>query len=297
MAFVGSGLVHAMIILALSRIPLPGRQVTTAVEVSPAVPSEATEPPRRVFLPPLHREGSPPTPVPPPSLPRGRDRVSIGGPTALRSRDPLVLERDRDITKEVPKGTPDARPEGRGPGSGATPREAIPEPPAPGSGPEVSGLPLPAAPTGRERPGPERAPGDRTIVGALRRLEERLEKGDGGTVGVPTGTGQRFGSFHYDPQGADFTAWINQFKNEVYRNWIVPQSALLGARGHVDVAFVVRRDGTVESLVIAKSSGVAALDRAAANAIRSSRLPPLPADYRPDRFPIEVTFFYNEAHS
>ncbi|HET7746221.1 MAG TPA: energy transducer TonB [Vicinamibacteria bacterium] len=281
-----------MILLALNRIPAPARQVSTAVPVSPAAPAEAADPPRRVFLP---RPEALATPAPP--RPEAKDRISIGGPSPLRSREPLVLERERDITREVPRGTPDSQGlEGRQPGAAAAPAEAVPSAEAaPEAAPEA--LRLPPAPGGRDRSGPEPAPADRTIGGALRRLEDRLKGGDGGTLGAPTGTGQRFGSFHFDPQGADFTAWINQFKNEVYRNWIVPQSALLGAKGHVDIAFVVRRDGSLDSLVIAKSSGMPALDRAAANAILSSRLPPLPADYRPDRFPIEVTFFYNEAHS
>src|SRR5207249_12065337 len=51
-------------------------------------------------------------------------------------------------------------------------------------------------------------------------------------------------------------------KNEVYRNWIVPQAALLGFRGHVDLEFTVERDGTLTDLKMLKSSGTPALDRA-----------------------------------
>ena len=66
-----------------------------------------------------------------------------------------------------------------------------------------------------------------------------------GPRGVESGTGQQMGPLFFDPQGADFTAWINHFKNEVYRNWIVPPSVALGARGHVDLEFRVERDGRV----------------------------------------------------
>ena len=42
-------------------------------------------------------------------------------------------------------------------------------------------------------------------------------------LGLPTGTGHNMGGLMFDPQGADFTVWVNRFKNEVYRNWIVPE--------------------------------------------------------------------------
>jgi TonB family protein len=101
------------------------------------------------------------------------------------------------------------------------------------------------------------------------------------------------GPLFFDPAGADFTAWINHFKNEVYRNWIVPQSVLFGAvRGHVDFEFTVERDGTLAEVRLLKSSGTAALDRAAANALSGARLLALPSDYRPARVTMQISFFY-----
>lgn len=102
------------------------------------------------------------------------------------------------------------------------------------------------------------------------------------------------GPLFFDPEGADFTAWVNQFKNEVYRNWLVPESALLGFRGHVDIDFHVERDGRMRDLRVVKSSGTPSLDRAAVNALMASRLLPLPADYGPPRIAMQVSFFYNE---
>ena len=86
-------------------------------------------------------------------------------------------------------------------------------------------------------------------------------------LGLPTGTGQNQAGLYFDPQGADFTLWINTFKNEVYRNWIVPQAALFGFRGHVDFEFTVERDGSMSALRMLKSSGTTSLDRAAQNAL------------------------------
>jgi hypothetical protein len=48
------------------------------------------------------------------------------------------------------------------------------------------------------------------------------------------GPGNGFG-LHFDPKGADFTAWVMHMRYEVYRNWIMPKTALLGVRGHVDI--------------------------------------------------------------
>ena len=55
----------------------------------------------------------------------------------------------------------------------------------------------------------------------------------------------------------------------------------MGFRGHVDIEFTVERDGAVSEVRLLKSSGTPALDRAAQNALPSSRLLPLPADYAP----------------
>jgi protein TonB len=115
-------------------------------------------------------------------------------------------------------------------------------------------------------------------------------------MGLPTGTGQALSGLYFDPQGADFTLWINTFKNEVYRNWIPPQAALFGtARGHVDFQFTVERNGSMSALRMLKSSGTASLDKAAQFALTSSTFLPLPDDYGPPRVTMQVTFFYNEA--
>jgi TonB family protein len=140
----------------------------------------------------------------------------------------------------------------------------------------------------RGRPGPLGP----SIEGAVRDLERKLAQDQ--QRGIPTGTGANVGGLYFDPQGADFTLWINRFKNEVYRNWIMPQPALMGFRGHVDFEFVVERDGTMSAIRMLRSSGTPAMDRAAQNALVGSRFLPLPSDYGPPRVTITVTFYYNE---
>jgi protein TonB len=214
-----------------------------------------------------------PRTVPTPPPPTRKDRISIGGPSDAR-QEKLILRRDEELT--IPKGT------------------------ATGAPPEASpALPMPPASTASARTEP-REPGEgapappgaeRSIASSLRSLERRLQ--DSGPRGLPTGAGQQMGPLFFDPQGADFTAWMNHFKNEVYRNWIVPQPALLGFRGHVDIEFVVERNGSISGLKIMKSTGTPALDRAAQNALLGSRLLPLPADFGPARITMQGGFYYN----
>jgi TonB family protein len=149
-------------------------------------------------------------------------------------------------------------------------------------------------PSGQEGTRP-RAAGSPSIASSLRNLEQRLQvDGSEGRRGLSSGTVQQMGPLAFDPQGADFTLWINHFKNEVYRNWIVPQPAVFGMRGHVDLEFFVERDGTLRDLRLLKSSGTPALDRAAQNALLGSRFLPLPSDFGPERVQMQVTFYYNE---
>jgi protein TonB len=242
-----------------------------------------------------------PTPPPAPPLAQKKDRISVGPPSDLRAKGPMILRREDDLT-QVPKGQPTA------PTTPVPPAAATPAPPAQvaekGGGaterPGSEGLRLPpglfGGQTARGDEGSRARPGTLgpSIAGAVEGVTRRLERD--AQLGLPTGTGQNLGGLYFDPRGADFTLWVNTFKNEVYRNWIVPQAALFGAaRGHVDFEFVVERDGSMSALRLLKSSGTASLDRAAQNALTSSRWLPLPDDYGPSRVTMQVTFFYNEA--
>jgi protein TonB len=258
----------------------------------------------RRLLPPERRRPAPPAPTPVPTPPTSRkDRISIGPPSEIRQKGPLILRREDDLTK-VPKGTqapnaPAVTPPTPPPAEKTAQAEA--EQKAEGAEERVGrqGLKLPPGllgqqPRGEEGVRPLPGPIGPSIAGAVEGLARRVERDS--KAGIPTGTGQNLAGLNFDPQGADFTLWINRFKDEVYRNWIVPQAALFGAvRGHVDFEFVVERDGTMSSLRLLKSSGTASLDRAAQNALSSSRLLPLPDDYGPPRVTMQVSFHYNEA--
>lgn len=111
---------------------------------------------------------------------------------------------------------------------------------------------------------------------------------------APSGTGQQMGPLFFDPAGADFTVWVNHFKSEVYRNWIIPQQVLMGSQGHVDIEFTVERDGSITNLSLLKSAGQPALDEATKNALLGGRQLPLPSEFGPPKITMQVTFFYNE---
>jgi protein TonB len=283
--FLISATVHLIILTLLANAP----ERTVVQEVAPT-PSEDPPPPRRVRLVPprlaerLLRQ----QPSPPPAQPRpGKDRISVGPPSALRA-ERLDLKRDEELTNR-PSGPPG--PPKAGPPS-PPPQVAEARPPVsalPPGNPGVFGPGLATAPRGDSG-----GPGERSIGRSLRDLDRRL--GQMGPGVVEGGAGRQMGPLFFDPEGADFTGWVNHFKNEVYRNWIVPEAARFGFRaGHVDFEFWVERDGRMTGLRLLKSSGTPALDRAAQNALTGSRLLPLPSDFGPPRTRMQVTFYYNEA--
>jgi protein TonB len=246
-----------------------------------------------------------PAPTPPPQAsprdPNKKDRISIGPPVEVRQKGPMILRREDDLTK-VPKGQPTLPPQ-------SAPAPATPRPtPGPQKAqrggetaetPGRQGLRLPPGLMGPPAPLGEdgvrrRPPGiGSSMEGAVDDVTRRLARD--ARLGIPTGTGQSLEGLRFDPRGADFTVWINDFKNQVYRNWIVPQSALLGYRGHVDFEFTLERDGSMSALRMLKSSGTSSLDRAARNSLTASRFMALPDDYGPPRVTMQVTFYYNEA--
>jgi TonB family protein len=194
----------------------------------------------------------------------------------------LELRREDDLTK-VPKGVAIASQMPRS-------TEPAPPPPAPvrAAGAILSeGGRLSPTPVTPGRPGP--------IQASLRRFEAG-GVGDPGPLGAVSGTGGQMGPLSFDPQGADFTEWTQRFKNEVYRNWIVPPAAIMGwGGGEVQFQFVVDRSGAVSDVTLVSSSGIPAYDRAARNALLSSRLLVLPADYGPATLTINVVFGYGPA--
>jgi protein TonB len=273
-----SAVIHAVIIALV---------VQVAIVHAPEAPRPAPRTPNKnaVFLPPPAQVrkmlGLRPLPAPRPTPPpAGKDRISIGAAAPMRPPERLELHRDDDLTK-IAKGLPTAS---------QAPRPSMPEPapPLPAARPAGAILAdngrLSQAPLTAGRPGP--------IQASLQRFEAS-GIGDPGPLGVVTGTGGQMGPLFFDPQGADFTQWVQRFKNEVYRNWILPPSAALGiGGGEVDFEFVVDRSGRMTDVRMLDSSGTTSLDRAARNALLASLLLPLPADFAPPTVTMKVGFVY-----
>jgi TonB family protein len=100
-----------------------------------------------------------------------------------------------------------------------------------------------------------------------------------------------------DPKGVDFKPYLIQVLTLVRTNWlaVIPESARLGRKGRVLVQFIIDRRGSIPKLVIAESSGAAALDRAAVAGISASNpLPPLPTGFQGDEIRLQLAFSYNQ---
>ncbi len=101
-------------------------------------------------------------------------------------------------------------------------------------------------------------------------------------------------ALRFDPQGADFDAWVGHFKHAITQEWIMPEEAESGTRGTVDFELVIEKDGSMSAARMKKSSGTSSLDRAAANALAKSRFLPLPEAYPQANLVLQVSLAYGE---
>ena len=99
-----------------------------------------------------------------------------------------------------------------------------------------------------------------------------------------------------DAMGVDFKPYLAQILVSIKRNWLAvyPESARLGRRGKVVLAFIISKGGRVDKVTMPQQSGTEALDRAAIAAVSASNpFPPLPPDFKGERIVLEVNFVYN----
>lgn len=283
--------VHIALMMLLLSVPVrrpqpisPDPEPIEAPRVVVMVPKETLRQLRPKPPVPVPATLAPPTAAVPTRLP---DRVSVGAPSALRSKGPLFLKRDEDLTATIARGV-------RKPGDTLepTPAPGVPFEPADGDGmamvrPRSS---FPPTPVPYVVPPPPTGPRSAGLGETLRDLDRRL--GATGSLGLESGSGQQMGPLFFDPQGADFTQWYNHFRIDVYRNWIPPYAVFMYG-GEVEFEFTVERDGRVSRLQMVRSTGNAALDRAAQNALIASRFLPLPADFGPPSVLMRVYFIYS----
>jgi protein TonB len=251
------------------------------------LPKQLSRPPAPKAVAKAVPAPTPPPPMPTPKPPEKSARISIGEASDQRAKE-IQLERDRDIGR---RGTKEAQDK-------SVPQEATPESErragqGRGEDAQHSGLPVPTgglAPMARADDSRVTGPSGGLLSATTRSVERAMrEKRDTSQMEIP---GYQMGPLFFDPEGADFTRWINHFKGEVYRNWIIPEPARLGVRGQVGIEFTVERSGRITQLTQISSSGMPALDRAAANALKGSDLLPLPDDYPAASVTMRVTFVY-----
>jgi TonB family protein len=122
--------------------------------------------------------------------------------------------------------------------------------------------------------------------------------GIGESINQPPGPGIPGSSLQLksDPMGIDFQPYLKQILVSIKTNWmaVYPESARLGRRGRVTLAFIIAKSGRVDKVTKPTASGTEALDRAAIAAISASNpFPPLPPDFKGERIVLEVNFVYN----
>ncbi|MBZ5541350.1 MAG: TonB family protein [Acidobacteriia bacterium] len=293
---ISSGLIHALIILALIYMPQFSRRDRS---------QEETEIARRqlsyVFLPPGLRN---PPRVTQPAEPRS-DKLHID-PRILRRiapPEPQPLpgppEPER-VIKNLPNA-PTAQPS-VAPPQPAPPKSDQPRPPLklelPDQPQPSRGLVLPKLSPGRaiEESAKEAA----RSSGRSAAISGPLP----GSRGAPGGGGPSQGLMSNGiemltpTEGVDFSNYLARVLASVRRNWysVIPESARLGDRGRVILQFKILRQGAVPAgePALVDTSGKEPLDRAAVSAIRtSSPFEPLPPAFSGPYIELRFIFLYN----
>jgi TonB family protein len=103
------------------------------------------------------------------------------------------------------------------------------------------------------------------------------------------------GGLSFDTQWYDWGPYAKKMLAKIRRNWRIPEIALLGVSGVVQVRYYIERDGTVTGLQITSESGKPPMDFAARDAIgNASPFDPLPTDLTGvEREGVTITFYYN----
>ncbi len=141
----------------------------------------------------------------------------------------------------------------------------------------------------------------------LRRQQQRRQNLEEPENAVPYGRGGQpdftYGEFRAGGRGSGGVGFEGGFGDRYawYARAIIQrissnfQEQMLGAQlrdaPRVFVTFVIARDGTVTSIVLRSSSGIAAFDAMAVRSIQaSSPMPPLPGDFSGNRINVECYF-------
>jgi TonB family protein len=274
---------HGLMVLAI--VFLPGQFLQQTPEAAPVVP--VREPTRFVYMAPRVDRPAPPRPT--------AEMSDLDRRSATRERAPdaaNAIPFSRGDSREKVEGARAERPVGP-----ETPTPAPPAPPAPPPSdpappspplPDDGGIPIPAEPPVATPP----SPAGGGLGSALRNLQRYLD--DQTFDNQRGGQTEQGPDIQFDSRGADFGPWLRRFRNQVMRNWLIPQAAMTQS-GNVVIQFYVLRNGTIVDVQVVRPSRIEAFTIAAFNALKMSNpTSSLPADYPLDRAFFTVTFHYNE---
>lgn len=170
----------------------------------------------------------------------------------------------------------------------ASPTPAPPQPPTPSPPPPETSSKVPNN-EGLQLP-PRAAAGN--LGDSLRNLQRYLR--DQNYDNQRGGQADTGADIQFDSMGVDFGPWLRRFKNQIERNWLVPQAAM-SLRGRVAIQFWVLRNGSIVDLKVVQPSEISSFTTSALNALKlSNPTTPLPPEYPADKVLFTVTFHYNE---
>jgi protein TonB len=97
-----------------------------------------------------------------------------------------------------------------------------------------------------------------------------------------------------DTPAPRYAEYFAELKRRIEEKWGYPaEAARRGQSGQGELRFILRKDGSVPTVEILKSSGVTLLDQYIVNAIRLAQpFPPIPTSVGEDMIPISIHFTY-----
>lgn len=161
--------------------------------------------------------------------------------------------------------------------------------------PEPKATPAPKNPPKRtERPVDKSSSRKPTTGAEVRTGDARAETGAAaipfGGLTRPSGGGSSGTAATTDFANFCCPTYLTQMVDLIKRNWNPNQ----GAKGQVQVRFVVRRDGTLTDVEIEKSSNISLLDLESQRAlVKTKALPPLPREFTENALTVHLNFDYD----
>ena len=98
----------------------------------------------------------------------------------------------------------------------------------------------------------------------------------------------------FDSKGVDLDAWLKGFSDRLIP--ALQQAGILFARtsGQLTLSLSIRKNGSLDPVTVARSSGVATLDEEVRSAVAAMTGLPLPEAYPAASMPAELTFHMTE---